>query len=106
MNKSTLIRVLHDSYIHSTLAREGSSALLDEYFVQTHLPLRVTQGAVDVASVLQLWAKHLGLSEGLAQRWSGQLSPAVADFLVRLETNLKAHQVSSPRMDGPLTSGR
>ncbi|MCL6528367.1 MAG: hypothetical protein K6T57_16025 [Thermaceae bacterium] len=96
MNPKALSPILQDSYSRSSLAREGwANALLDEHFLLHHLaPLlayHLEAGCmVEVESVAQLWARHLGLSEALGRRWAERISPAIADFLLILKANLKA----------------
>jgi hypothetical protein len=110
MNAKTLTPILRDSYSRSGLARDGwANALLDEYFVLHHLaPLleyRLEAGCtVDVNSVAQLWADHLGLSQRLAGRWKDRVSPAIADFLLVLKANLKAAGATQRLEEGPLVS--
>ena len=101
MNKHVLNQVLLESYSQSALAFEGwSEVLLDEYFIQTHLPALLDENgeALSAAQVTRAWAEHVGISESLSQRWSGQITPAVADCLGVLKANLRARHLNSSPM--------
>ena len=96
MNKSVLSQVLLESYRGSSLAKGWSDALLDEYFITTHLPALLEESgeSLSAAQVAQRWSEHVGLSEGLKSRWTTRITPAVADFLCILKSKLRARKTN------------
>ena len=96
MNPTINLKILEQSALnaHARLEPTNRDLLLDRYFIQQHLvPVLLFRMQAHIpmsaAEMAQLWAEHLGLSEGLQAAWLPRLESTFARFVALLTDELQ-----------------